>query len=87
MGRHKILDELLSEVRRSLERRHDPQHVSCVLTILAEQFRGARIANFLPILIRKNAAVYLAAASRTSSMAKATTATHSIGERPDGGAQ
>ena len=34
-----------------------------VLTILAEQFRGARIANFLPILIPKKAAVYLATES------------------------
>lgn len=87
MGRYKILDDLLSEVRRSLERTHDPQHVSRVLTILTEQFRGARITNFLPMLIRKKAADYLATASRTSSTAKAPTTTHSISERPDGGAQ
>ena len=87
MGRHKNLDDLLCELRRSLERRHDPQLVSRVLTILAEQFYGARITNFLPILIRKKAADYLATASRTSSTAKAPTATQSIGERPDAGAQ
>ncbi len=86
MARHKILDDLISEMGRSLERRHDPQYVSRVLTMLAEHFRGARIVNFLPILIRKKAADYLATASRTSPTAKAPTATHSIGERPDGGA-
>ena len=71
MGRHKILDNLLSEVRRSLERRHDPQHVSRVLTSLAEQFRGARITSFLPILIFKMASEYLATTSATAFAAKA----------------
>ena len=54
-----------------MEKKYDPRHVARVAAILAEQFRGARITSFLPILIFKMASEYLATTSATAFAAKA----------------
>ena len=40
---HNTLNDLINEVRRSMEKKYDPRHVARVAAILAEQIRGKGI--------------------------------------------
>ena len=72
VARRTIFEDIVDEARWLLERQHDPQRVSVVLTSLTAQFQGARITSFLPALIFKKASEHLAKLEVTPSVAVAS---------------
>ena len=66
-----MLADIINEARWLLEKQHDPQQVSVVLSAFTAQFQGARIVNFLPALIFKKASEHLVKLDAASSAANA----------------
>lgn len=53
------LEEIVRDVGRKMAGQHDLQTIEEVVSIIAQQFHGARITVFLPILIKKKTVEHL----------------------------
>lgn len=59
MGVETSLDVIAQNVMRDLSGQYDPRLVKAVVTRVADEFRDARVWNYVPILLKRRAAEHL----------------------------